>query len=55
MGGGAWATACGQVLADAGHNVVVWARSCKSAWIFLSSLAGTIRSAESSIYFASKS
>ena len=27
MGGGAWATACGQVLADAGHNVVLWARS----------------------------
>ena len=27
MGGGAWATACAQVLADAGHNVVLCARS----------------------------
>jgi len=27
MGGGAWATACAQVLADAGNNVVLWARS----------------------------
>ena len=27
MGGGAWATACAQVLADAGNNVVLWARN----------------------------
>jgi glycerol-3-phosphate dehydrogenase (NAD(P)+) len=27
MGGGAWATACAQVLADSGHNVLLWARN----------------------------
>jgi len=27
MGGGAWATSCAQVLADAGHKVTLWARN----------------------------
>ena len=29
MGGGAWATACAQVLADAGNDVWLWARDHK--------------------------
>ena len=29
MGGGAWATACAQVLADAGNEVYLWARDEK--------------------------